>query len=320
MNKRERVIAAVNGGHVDRVPAGFWLHFEKEHQHGKAAVKAQIDFFKQTQTDILKIMNENLLPDFSPIKTADDWKRVRPINVKDKLVQDQLDIIKRVTDELKGEVVILSTIHGLVASTFHSRGGDTQYEERSSILPAHLRENPDIFSRALEIISEGLAVYAQASLEAGAEGIYYAALGGEMTLFTDEEHRRYIKPNELMILDAVKHAPVFNVLHICRDYVNLNRFSEYNPTVVNWAVHANNPGFKEGLACFEGAAVLGGLDDHGGVLETGTEDEIEKAVFSLIDQMGTEKYIVGADCTLPTRIDYHRIRTAVEATEKYGRK
>jgi uroporphyrinogen decarboxylase len=264
-------------------------------------------------------MNENLLPDYSPIKTAEDWKRIRPINVKDKLVQDQLDIIKRITDELKGEAVILTTIHGLVASTFHSRGGDKDYDERASILPSHLRENPEIFSRALEIVAEGLVLYARASLEAGAEGIYYAALGGEMTLFTDEEHKRYIKPNELMILDAIKDAPAFNVLHICRDYVNLNRFRDYNPKVVNWAVHANNPGFRERMDLFPGAAILGGLDDQAGVLVEGSEADIENAVFSLLDKMGTEKMIIGADCTLPTSIEYRRIRTAVEAAGKYSK-
>ncbi len=32
MNKRERVIAALEGRETDRVPVGFWYHFPEEKQ------------------------------------------------------------------------------------------------------------------------------------------------------------------------------------------------------------------------------------------------------------------------------------------------
>ena len=63
MTKRERVYGLIEGKEVDRTPVGFWLHFPEECQHGEAAVKAHIDFMKQTNTDILKVMNENILYD-----------------------------------------------------------------------------------------------------------------------------------------------------------------------------------------------------------------------------------------------------------------
>ena len=63
MTKRERVIRAVRGEETDGIPSCFSMHFSPEYANGESAVDAHIQFLKQTDTDILKIMNENLSPD-----------------------------------------------------------------------------------------------------------------------------------------------------------------------------------------------------------------------------------------------------------------
>ncbi|MBS4206688.1 uroporphyrinogen decarboxylase family protein [Bacillus sp. FJAT-50079] len=320
MGKFESVLNAVRGEKLDYVPAGFWLHFPSTQHHGKEAVEAHINFFRKTNTDIMKIMNENLVPYSTPITKADDWRNIRPISLKDPFVVDQLDIIKRIVDRVGDEAVILTTIHGTIASAFHARGGGENYDTLRTILSAHLREKPEVVANAFRILSEGMAEFTQSCLEAGAQGIYYSALGGEKELFTDEEFEQYIKPNDLLILNAAKSASAFNVLHICKDNVNFERYKDYDPEVVNWAVHENRLTLKEGRKLFPNSTILGGLDDRSGVLVSGTEEEIEKAVFSILDEVGTKKFILGADCTLPTEMSYEKIRMAVESTKKYYQK
>ncbi|MBP1990646.1 uroporphyrinogen decarboxylase family protein [Paenibacillus eucommiae] len=320
MNKKERVFAAIRGEQVDRVPVGFWLHFPKDSHNGDQSVQAHVDFFKQTNTDIVKIMNENLVPCTHQINKATDWQYVRPINMKDKFVLDQLDIIKRIMDKLGDEAVVITTIHGTVASAFHARGGGDGYETLRTMLSTHLREETQIVSDAFRHVSEGVAEFTKACLDAGAQGIYYAALGGESSLFTDEEFEAHIKPNDLMILEAAQSASAFNVLHMCKEQINFQRYKDYKPDVVNWAVHDNNLTLLEGKKLFPDSAVIGGLDDRSGVLVNGTDEEIEQAVYSILDQMGSKKFILGADCTLPTEISYAKIKTAVEAVEKYNKK
>ena len=61
MTNKERVIAAIKGENVDRVPASFSLHFPKEIAKGESGVKAHLDFYRETGVDIMKIMNENVL-------------------------------------------------------------------------------------------------------------------------------------------------------------------------------------------------------------------------------------------------------------------
>ena len=314
MTTKERVIAAIEGRPVDRVPSGFWLHFPETCFHGDAAVQAHVDFFRETGTDIQKIMNENLVPCDIPIQKASDWKNLKPFHRQSPFIVEQVDLIKRILDKTGGEGMTLATVHGIVASAWHARGGSAGYETGSGLLAAHLREDPKAVSYGWEIISDGLAILAEACLEAGADGIYYAALGGESYLSTDDEFETYIKPHDLKILKAAEKSP-YNVLHICKDRLNLARYKDYPFAVVNWGVYEQNPSLLDGAALFPDRVILGGLDDRAGVLVDGSEEQIRDAVHQLLHTMEGRRFLLGADCTLPTEISYSRIRTAVEAVK-----
>ena len=184
----------------------------------------------------------------------------------------------------------------------------------------HLRRDPKAVKQAYEAITETLCVLTEEALKAGVDGIYYAALGGESYLYTDEEFAEFVKPYDLQILHAADKRPAFNILHICKDCLNLERYRDYPGDVVNWGIFSDNPGLQEGRKLFPGRAILGGLDDRSGVLVDGTMEEIHQAVYRVLDEMGTHKFLLGADCTLPTEISMERIRAAVDATKEYARK
>ncbi|MDD3193574.1 MAG: uroporphyrinogen decarboxylase family protein [Oscillospiraceae bacterium] len=314
MTKKERVIAAIQGGPVDHIPSGFWLHFPETCFYGDSAVKAHLDFFRETGTDIQKIMNENLVPCDIPIKKAADWKNLKPFSRHSPFIVNQVELIKRILEQTGGEGMTLATVHGIVASAWHARGGSAGYETGSSLLAAHLREDPKAVSYGWEVLSDGLAILTEACLEAGADGIYYAALGGETYLFTDEEFETYIKPHDLKILKAAEKSP-YNILHICKDRLNLERYRDYPCAVVNWGVYEQNPSLQVGAALFSDKVILGGLDDRAGVLIDGDETQIKAAVQQVLHTMEGRRFILGADCTLPTEIAYSRIHTAVVAAK-----
>ena len=62
MNKRERVIAAMNGKEVDHVPAGFWFHFNGGDAAGDACVQAHLNYYRETDLDFVKIMCDGYFP------------------------------------------------------------------------------------------------------------------------------------------------------------------------------------------------------------------------------------------------------------------
>ncbi len=318
MEKRERVIAAIDGRRPDHVPTCFSLHFEKDKASGEAGVASHLEFFKNTDTDVLKIMNENLVPYIGEFKTPDDWKRIGNFSTSDKFMTSQIDMTKAVLDECGDEGFTVGTLHGTVASGIHPFESAVGYERSREIFCEHLRQDPDTVFDALKRISEGMCLFAEKYIETGVDGVYYAALGGEEYYFTDEEFDKYIAPLDKMILKAVKDAGGYTFLHMCKDRLNLDRYESYADLadVVNWGVYEDNISLELGREIFPDTTIMGGLESRGGVLSMGTEEEITKEVKKLISEQGKKKFILGADCTLATDEDRRRIRLVSEISRK----
>ncbi len=303
MNKIERVRAALVGAEVDRVPAGFWFHFTPDKAGGEAAIKAHLDYYRDSGVDFLKVMNEHLYQANVDIKTPADWKRVRPAPLSARFHQEQLDEIKRIVDELQGECLIITTIFGPLASGNYAS---------NRVVTEHLKADPESVNQGLAAIADSLAEFAVACVDAGAAGIYYSVQGSEEDRFTEEEFLRYIKPHDLTVLNAVKDHGEFHLLHICKDRARLSACTDYPGHAVNWAATKNNLSLAEGRKLFK-RTIVGGMDDRG-IIVDGSPEEIQAAVRKVIADFGVKGFILGADCTLPTDIPVDNIRIAVEAT------
>jgi uroporphyrinogen decarboxylase len=307
MNKVQRIKAVLKGDVPDAVPASFWFHFPEPQAHGKAMVKAHLDYYHRADLDFLKIMNEHRYHVETQIKTPSDWRKLKPVPVKSPFYQAMLDEIKMIVDELKGECLTVITIFNPFSSGKHASG--YQIDE-------HLKADPDSVGAGMRTIAESLAKFSSACLDAGAGGIYFASQGGESDRFEDRIFTEIIKPTDLTVLNAIKDKSDFNIVHICQDKVRLQLYSDYPGNVVNWAATApHNKSLVEGRDIFK-RPILGGLDNRG-VIVDGTPDEIRHAVHEVISTFGPRGFILGADCTLPTDIDIEKIRTAVEAARAY---
>jgi len=307
MNKIQRVRAALNGEIPDRVPASFWFHFPKEQAHGKDSVRAHLDYYRKTDLDFLKIMNEHPYRVETQIKNPSDWRKLKPAPLSSDFYQAQLDEIKMITDELGGECLTATTLFNPFSSGNHAA---------DHLVTEHLKADPESVNFGLATIAESLAEFAIACLNAGADGIYYSAQGGEADRFEESEFTAYIKPHDLTVLNAVKDKGDFNIVHICRDNIRLHLYSNYPGDVINWAATApHNITLTAGKKLFA-RTILGGLDNRG-VIVDGSPAEIKQAVWKIIRNFGPKGLIIGADCTLPTEINIDHIRAAVEATAEY---
>lgn len=316
MNKFQRVMAACQGGQPDRVPCAFWYHFPKGCESGEAAVRAHLDFFRDSHTDLCKIMNENSCPKDPAIHTAADWSRLQPFTMEEDFIARQVDLTKAIMAEMKGKAVVLATVHGLVASAYHILGGVDLYDSDGTILGRHLRENPEGMRHAFRIITDYLKALCHAFLDAGVDGIYFASLGGERRMFTDEEFAEFIAPFEIEILRDIAQVPCFNILHMCKSDLNLERYLAYPARVLNWGVFEDNISLEEGRQLFGRDRVyLGGMDDRDGVFVEGTPEEIQATAQAVVDGFGWKNFILGADCTLPTNLPAQRMQAAAAGTE-----
>lgn len=318
MTKKEQVLSVLRGERPEQMPCGFWLHFPPGYEYGKAATDIHLKFFRESGTSLCKIMNENTVPRQTQIKCAADLFKMQPISHDDPIILRETSLVKDICEQMNGEAIMLITIHGIIASAFHALVGvEKNFEENRAILSEYLRENPEGMKHVFGILADYLEYLSLQCLEAGCDGIYYAALGGEDFLLTDEEYETYVKPYEMQIFNAVKGASC-NVLHMCKDHLNLNRYKDYEAAIYNWGVFSDNPSLVEGREIFGTDKVyLGGLDDRDGVLVDGTDEEITAAVHQVMDSFGSKNWILGADCTLPTDVDLHRLHVAIEAASSY---
>ena len=62
---------------------------------------------------------------------------------------------------------------------------------------------------------------------------------------------------------------------------------------------------------------MGGLDRHGTITK-GSKNEIIAAVNAICDE-APENFMLGADCTLPSDIDWGNIKIAIDAAHNYKR-
>lgn len=303
MNKIERVRAALHSQPVDRVPAGFWYHFPPAQAHGQASVDAHLHFFRGSAIDFLKVMNEHPYQTNVTIRQPSDWRQVRPAPLSADFYQEQLDEVKAILDKVGDEALVIVTLFGPFSSGNHAA---------DNLVTEHIRADPQATSQGLAAIAESLARFGEACIDAGAAGIYYSAQGGEVDRFTEEEFLTCIKPQDLTVLNAIHSRGEFNLLHVCKDQIRLHLYADYPSHAVNWAATKHNLNLVEGKALFQ-RPVLGGLGDRG-ILVDGAPEQIQQSVKSVISQIGTTGFLLGADCTLPTDIDIAHIRAAVEAT------
>ena len=317
LSKRTRIFNLLEGKPVDQVPTGFWLHFPEAMHHGDAAIKAHLDFIRQTDTDILKVMNENFMYDgTTTIRCLNDIAKFRGFSQKDQPFIDQGNIIKRICDHAKGDYPILATIHGLVASLFHATGFAGNYVGMGYGLAIFCRERPKEMKAAIATMADSLIALVDVSLDAGADGVFYAALGGEGNWFTHDEYLEFITPHEMRIFNHIKERTPFNVLHICKSGIDFSRYTPLRPAIVNWSVYQNQLSLTKGAELFPSSIPLGGFQDRSGVLVSGTNAEIEQHTLALLQEMEGRRFIVGSDCTLPTEISTARIKQVVEAVQR----
>lgn len=315
MRKKERVIAAIEGRETDHTATGFSLHFPREISFGEEAVKAHLDFFRKTDTDIFKIMNENLVPDAGEIKVPEDWDRIPSFSMKDGFMEAQLRLVEAVVQHADPDGFKLGTIHGICASGIHPIEARYGYEGVRKLLCSHIRENKKPVLEAFKRIADGMCLLAERYIELGVDGIYYAALGGEKHYFTDEEFAECIEPFDKQILNTIKEAGGYTFLHMCKEGLEMKRYESYGELadVVNWGVYETGVSLEEGRHAFSHCAVMGGLANRSGVMVDGTDEELIEEVRRIITEFGKKGFILGADCTLPTEIPYERIKLIVDA-------
>ena len=309
MTRRERVLAALRGDPVDRVPISFWMHnFATENSADGLAVEtlrlARVfdwDFLKpQSRAQCFAEMwgltyrpsTERATPftaTHTPLSSVADVRRLRPVDPRGGALGEQLAALATIRAAVGRDTPIIWTVFApMMVMPYLVTGGRAQ-------AVALGRTEPKAVDMALAAIAETLAEYARACVLAGADGLFYATNIARADGLTVEECRRFQRPHDLRILNEVESAP-FNLLHVCGPGIHFDEFADYPVSAFSWALGGGNPTLAE-VHRRTGRAVVGGLPAKPDIATMSAEALAARAQRA-IDEMHGRALLLGPDCSI----------------------
>jgi uroporphyrinogen decarboxylase len=325
MTRRERVKAALTGRAVDRPPVSFWGHDYLREWTPAGLAKATLERFRQYGWDFVKVnpratyYAEAWGNRYGPsgdvlhgplnveyvLKTARDLDRLAPVDVHAGPFGEQIEALRLIGEGLAGEAPFLQTVFSPLSVVGRLANGDLGAVRR------YMRHNDEALHRALGAVSETLAAYASACVEAGADGIFFATVDwGTYDVATAEQYAEFGRPYDLQILKAVARAE-FNILHVCRKHNMLESMLDYPVHAFNWANRdSGNPGLANILAKTK-RAVMGGVAVA--TVAGGTPQQVAAEVAEALAETGGKRFLLAAGCSIPPQTPEANLRAASTA-------
>jgi uroporphyrinogen decarboxylase len=162
----------------------------------------------------------------------------------------------------------------------------------------------------------------RACVRRGVDGFYHSTQGGETHRLADRTlFDTFVRPYDLAVMKEAERSCIFNILHVC-DYVgeydDLTRFQDYPGHLVSCPLKVGGRPLPpaEAYRVFK-RPVMGGLDRHGAIA-TGPEAQIRAEVDAALREV-PERFILGADCTVPADTPWESLRTAIQTAHAWQR-
>lgn len=328
LTRTERVLAALRGDEVDRVPVSAWWHDFAREWSPEGLAAAALESYREYGWDFIKVNpracyyaedwgakyvrapggDKQPVLEQPGISSPEDLSRIRPLDVTRGAYGEQLEALRLIDGALRGEAPFIQTVFSPLAVVSRITGS-TKYVQRL------MREHPDALLEALEAIAETLAAYSRSCLEAGASGIFFATVEwGSRDNISLDDYNRFARPFDLRVLAAVQGAP-FNVLHVCRDRNHLPDLLDYPVATFHWdALGEGNPSLKEVLKLTP-AAVMGGVT-HGDQMTSGSPAIIAKQAERAIIDTGGRRFLLAPGCSIEPTTPAVNLRTLAQGPRR----
>ena len=314
MDRRELVRKVFHNEPAGRLLAAFWHHYLPDElvdglhcpEYVAQNLAGARRFREEFDPDFVKIMTDGLffMPyDYASVRTASDLRRLRPERDMALYFEKCVGLAEAVR-EIYGDGLLI--FYNVFSPTFqiNHRMAQTHPALRaasSDPFPLLVAEDAGAVGEAVERLADATEELIDRVVRPGlTDGMYFSVSNYDRRV-PPETYRKHIMPAEKRIIAAANSRAEDNILHICgwRGSRNdLPLFTDYDCSVINWAVHAEGVSLAEGKRMFGGKCVIGGFgNDRTDLLCSGSRAEIEAYVEKLVAEAGTTGVIIGADCT-----------------------
>lgn len=305
-SKRERVMAALAGEAPDRTPIALWGHFPSDPHHADDLAAATVAYQRQFDWDFVKLMPSGmyypealgctLTPASGPsgangladsiVKRPEDWESLPIPSIDSGWLAEHVRSVRLVRDALGPDIPIIQTLFSPLTIA-HKLSVHVPFEESTGSHRASLEAG-------LRSITEGTKRFAEASLDAGADGFFFATQEANYDTLTVADYQALAKPYDLDVLRAVADRASFLLLHVCRTNIMAEVVADYPAHAINWESHDAHPTLVEARRVWK-QTIVGGLDRYG-TLRNGTPDDVAAEVRGALEAAGPRRFIVSAGC------------------------
>lgn len=303
-SKRELIMSVLDQSKPNLyVPAAFFMHFHNK--LGDAAIQDHINFFKQTNMDIVKVQYEVVAPHLV-IESAADFAKI-PVLGPD-FFEPQLEVIEKLAAAIGNEALVIPTVY-CPLSIFRQMVGNDHYIELVKKYPAE-------FEKALAGIVESIEWYMRAAANRGADGFYISTQGREAEIFgRNGIFDTIIRKYDRHVSEVASEVGIFNILHICDwegKYDTLDNFVDYPASVINPPIVYidGTPVDMKQISKIYGRPIMGGMNRLGN-LAKGDIQECFEEVDRIMSKEAPQNFFLGADCTVPDA-DAKKLRAVID--------
>ena len=340
MTKRQRVMAAVKGEPVDRVPVSFFMHDYRFEQSADMVAARMLEVERKFDWDFVKVQ---LRPSYygeawgckyrwdpeNPmfgyriedpvVKRADDFKKLKKLDPTRGVLGEQVMAAKLLGEAFAGSVPYVQTL--ATPLSVATRLTESVYHTVSEldIIEQVMNEDPEAMHYGLSIISQTLAEYARQVVRAGADGIFLTTTAWTADTITEESYNIFGRPYDLAIYEAaIQEGATFNILHLCRDNIMLDFMSNYPVQVISYYDQSpRNPSLREALNRTD-KALWGGLNQETTLLNGPTE-AIAAEVHAALEETGGKRFFLGPGCSPLSPVPDTHLLAVKEALSSWER-
>ncbi len=334
MSKYDLIKETFLGNLSEQIPISLWKHHPEVDRTPEGLAKAEIDFHKLVNHDLLKISFFGHYPciDFgcaaiydgaitgsttltsAAINDVSDWETLEPLDVNTGEFGKQIRAVELIQKYAHGVVPTMATVFdpAMVADKISDKN-----------LQKYADEHPEVLKGALDIITNIMVDFASAVIDAGADGIFLASQHSTKSSVTDKQYKEFVFPYDLKFITRLRGKTKFIVLHLhAREENEELRFDQISKTPgvagINWEDQTSALSLKQGKKRFRGA-VLGGID-YNGVFRTGNSEDAQKQVLQAIDEARSDRLIIAPGCVITVDTPLENIiavRDAVRSVNPY---
>jgi len=322
MDKFEIIKKAFKSEPTERVPYAIWKHFPEFDKTPEGLLKAQMDFQKKFDSDIMKISisGRAFASDFGaelggydpasgsricvkyPIEKIEDWGNIKNIDIESGEFGNQIKAMKFLHQKVDGKVPTMMTVFSplMVASQI----------DPNIIL--HYRKDPQLIREYFKIIISAMTDFTKASLDAGADGIFLATQHFNNRLTNEERLELAFTPMKSLIKKAIKKNN-FLVLHLHGDNPDYKLATKLSVNAINWHDQQTPPNLSEARQIFKGG-LLGGLNAESWK-DISDPADVQSMISSVYTNFKGLGLIIAPGCVIPQFVSDFIIETAVKTIQ-----